>query len=589
MVLVSMSKLAPARSCYNNLSNDGKLLAITMSVMTLVAAVTLAGCVGIATSSSAMTGPVTSSTGPATPITVQAAAPLGMPTLPQATVDLTMPTQTGMVWNVPAGDAASFQSDVNSATCGDTIVLVAGSAYTGNFTIPNKACIGWILIESSQVSQLPRGTRVGPNTSNLATIKTNTTGTPAIQFQTSAHNWRLIGLEITTTIGMMQYSLIETDVGATLLSQLPNYIIVDRCYVHGDLTAQVRRGLSFQVAYGAVVDSDFREIHQIGADAQAIITWNGTGPFLIQNNFLSASSCSGFCTGGADPGIRNLVPSDITIVGNHLWKDFANWYGKGFDVKNLEELKNAQRVLIDGNVIEYVWADAQVGNAILFTVRNQNGACTWCVVQDVTVTHNLVQHAGGGLEVTGADNNFSSLPDSRILVQNNVFTDINSTTWNGSGEAILALSSGGVTGQSANNILFDHNSFFASNYCLNLDGLPGKIVLFQWTNQMCDQGKYGLYGSGEGAIAFTNYMQTSIYNDNVMLSASGNPTATYPSGTFWNTTSGAGFTSYAGGNYQLTSGSPYRNAATDGKDIGVWDWTTFTADIANALNGTFSY
>jgi hypothetical protein len=513
-----------------------------------------------------------------------------LPTLPQATVNLTMPTQTGTVWNIPAGNAIAFQNAINSSSCGDTIVLVAGSTYTGHFTIPNKACTGWTLIESSQVSQLTRGTRVGPsNTSNMATITTNTTGTPAIQFQTSAHNWRLIGLEITTTIGMMQYALIETDVSATLMSQLPNYIIIDRCYVHGDLTAQVRRALSFQVAYGAVVDSDFREIHQIGTDSQSIAVWNGSGPFLIQNNFLSAASCSGFCTGGADPGIANLVPSDITIVGNHLWKDYANWNGAGFDVKNLEELKNAQRVLIDGNVIEYVWGDAQVGNAILFTVRNQSGACTWCVVQDVTVTHNLVQHAGGGLEVTGADSDFSSLPDNRILVQNNVFTDINATTWNGSGEAVLALSSGGVSGQSANNILFDHNSFFASNYCLNLDGLPGKIVLFQWTNQMCDRGTYGLYGSGEGAIAFTAYMGTTIYNDDVMLSGTGSSTATYPSATFWNTISGAGFTNYASGNYQLTSGSPYHNAGTDGKDIGVWDWTTFTADTANALNGTFSY
>ena len=49
MVLVFMGKLAPARSCYNNVSSDGKLLAITMSFMALVGAITLAGCVGIAT------------------------------------------------------------------------------------------------------------------------------------------------------------------------------------------------------------------------------------------------------------------------------------------------------------------------------------------------------------------------------------------------------------------------------------------------------------------------------------------------------------------------------------------------------------
>ena len=38
-----------------------------------------------------------------------------------------------------------------------------------------------------------------------------------------------------------------------------------------------------------------------------------------------------------------------------------------------------------------------------------------------------------------------------------------------------------------------------------------------------------------------------------------------------------GFVNYnngSGGNYQLLSSSPYHNAATDGKDIGVSDWTT---------------
>jgi hypothetical protein len=44
-----MGKLAPDRSCYKNASSDGKLVAITMSFMTLVGAVTLAGCVGLAT------------------------------------------------------------------------------------------------------------------------------------------------------------------------------------------------------------------------------------------------------------------------------------------------------------------------------------------------------------------------------------------------------------------------------------------------------------------------------------------------------------------------------------------------------------
>ena len=49
-------------------------------------------------------------------------------------------------------------------------------------------------------------------------------------------------------------------------------------------------------------------------------------------------------------------------------------------MKNLFELKNAQRVLIESNVFEYNWAESQNGFAILFTPRNQGGGRRgpWC-------------------------------------------------------------------------------------------------------------------------------------------------------------------------------------------------------------------
>ena len=531
-----------------------------------------------------------------------------LPTLPQATVDVTMPVQTGTVRNVAAGNASAFQAAINAATCGDTIVLVAGSTYTGNFTIPNKSCTGWILIETSALSSLPpSGTRVSgactpgtppatvcppPSTSNMATIASGVADNPTIKFQTAAHNWRLIGLEITQAPGLHDYALIETDNAATAASNLVSYLVIDRCYIHGTASGAVRRGVSFQVASGAIIDSDIRELHDQtaapgqGSDSQAVGVWTSPGPLLIRNNFLSAAS-ENMLFGGADPSIANMVPSDITIVGNHYWKDYAAWYPTGYNVKNLQEFKNAQRVLLDGNVIEYNWGDAQVGFAVLLTVRNQNGACTWCVVQDMTLTHNLIQHAASGIETTGSDDANVSLPENRILVQNNVLADINGTTWNGSGRGILSLTSGGLANLSANNITVDHNSIFATGDFLYL-GDSGKIPIYQLTNNMVAYGTYGLFGTGAGigTAALNTYITNTVYNDNVILTTNGTSDGnTWPSGTFWNSTSGAGFTNYSGGNFQLTSGSKYHNAGTDGKDIGVWDWTTFSAETTSALNG----
>ena len=46
-------------------------------------------------------------------------------------------------------------------------------------------------------------------------------------------------------------------------------------------------------------------------------------------------------------------------------------------MKNLFELKNARRVQIEGNLLENNWLDAQVGFAILFTVRAAGPRATW--------------------------------------------------------------------------------------------------------------------------------------------------------------------------------------------------------------------
>ena len=84
--------------------------------------------------------------------------------------------------------------------------------------------------------------------------------------------------------------------------------------------------------------------------------------------------------GGADPAIPDLVPADIEVaaqphrqaarLAESAHREFE---GVAWTVKNLFELKNARRVLVDGNLFEYNWPHAQNGFAILFTVRNQDG------------------------------------------------------------------------------------------------------------------------------------------------------------------------------------------------------------------------
>ena len=66
----------------------------------------------------------------------------------------------------------------------------------------------------------------------------------------------------------------------------------------------------------------------------------------------------------------------------------------------------------------------------------------------------------------------------------------------------------------------------------------------------------------------------------------GGTASRYPAGNFFPTVSAwqAGFVDYAGGDYRLSASSPYRNAATDGTDLGA-DVHHVNAHAANALSG----
>lgn len=536
-----------------------------------------------------------------------------LPTLPQQTVNIALPAQgtancpsltsgTNCIRTVPASDAKSFQAAINAATCGDTIVLAAGSTYSGNFNIPPTSCSGWIEIASSALASLPStGNRVGPSDSaNMAQIATPNVA-PAIQFLPSANHWRLMGLEITTsyvsTSGTV-YNLVSAGIqangagGISVQSQLPAFLIFDRIYIHGLSNTNTKRGIEMDTQAIAIVDSYCDEIHYNANDSQCFASWNGTGPFLIQNNFIEAGA-EDIMFGGDRPSIPNLIPSDITIVGNVMQKNLAwrnqaapyNWV-----VKNIFELKNAQRVLLDGNVLQYLWQSGQVGYAFVFTPRG-GGTCPWCVVQDVTVTHNLIRHVADGIELASSDSNYpgQTFPTNRVLVQNNVFDDVSSVNWGGHGWVYLLLMATGL--QSLHDITLDHNTSFpdSANGAVVVLGDSATAPNVQITNLLSGYGAYGVFGSGAGmgTAALNGFLTNYIYNKNVFISAGGAAQGVYPSGTYWNTTAGVSFTNFASAKYQLLSTSPYHHAGTDGKDVGVWDWACLNNDSAAALSGKF--
>ncbi len=159
--------------------------------------------------------------------------------------------------------------------------------------------------------------------------------------------------------------------------------------------------------------------------------------------------------GGGDPEIANLVPSNITIRRNLFTKPTA-WKTQNWTLINLLELKNAQNVLIEGNIFENNWLAGARGYAIAFTPRNQEGTAPWSVVRNITFQNNVVRHVAGVFNISGYDNNHPSRQTENILIRNNLAYDIspryttNSTTL---AEARFMLIGGGPK-----NIKIRHNT-----------------------------------------------------------------------------------------------------------------------------------
>src|SRR5207245_2467128 len=216
-------------------------------------------------------------------------------------------------------------------------------------------------------------------------------------------------------------------------ADLPHDLIFDPVYVHGTPQANLRRGIALNSASTAIIGSHIADVHEVDADSQAIAGWDGPGPFRLVNNYLEGAG-ENVMFGGADPSIHGLVPSDIEIRRNHFFKPLTwriedpSYAGRRWAIKNLLELKNARRVLIDGNLFEHNWAHAQGGTAIVFTVRNQDGTAPWSTVEDVIFTNNIVRHTGAGVGMHGMDSK-PSQPTKSILIKNHLFEDVSGARW----------------------------------------------------------------------------------------------------------------------------------------------------------------
>lgn len=480
------------------------------------------------------------------------------PEAPRTRVELPPATAGGRTHHVRAGE--SLQAALDAAKPGDRITLEPNARYEGPFRLPQKDGDGWIVIASAAEDRLPpRGTRVTPDDARLMPHLVASSGFTVVQAMPGAHHYRLVGLRLSPTDGVYLNSIVQLGESEKSVDAQPHHIVIERSYLHGDPKKGSRRGVALNSRHSAIVDSHLADFKEATADSQAIAGWNGAGPFRIENNYLEAAG-ENVMFGGADPSVPDLVPADIVVARNHMakplrWqKGHPQYEGADWAVKNLFELKNARRVLVEGNVFERNWVHAQNGFAILFTVRNQDGGAPWSVVEDVTFANNIVRHVGSGINILGRDDNHPSEQTRRIAIRNNLFLDVGGTWGNG---RLFQLLDG------THSVSIDHNTALQTGSILfGGDHAPHTAFVFQ--NNVMPHNEHGITGSGTeaGTQTLARYFPRAVVRGNVII---GGDRGRYPSdNTFADSAEDAGIAALRTGSVAAVAQRPPRATDTGG-------------------------
>jgi hypothetical protein len=466
---------------------------------------------------------------------------------------------------IPVAAGGDLQAAIDRAKAGDTITLQPGATYVGNFVLRLKSGNQFITIRTEEEVVRP-GQRVNPSHSGRLAKLRSPNRQPTLATEPGAHHWRLILLEFPSTVDGAGdiITLGDGSSAQSTLAEVPFELIIDRCYIYGDPAKGQKRGIALNSGRTVITNSYIADIKAVGQDTQAIGGWNGPGPYTIENNYLEAAG-ENFMLGGADPPIRDLVTSDVVFRRNHLSKPME-WRTQRWTVKNLFELKNARRVLVEENLMENCWPQGQAGYAILLTPRNQDGRAPWAVVEDITIRRNIVRHAGAGMQIVGKDTKPSG-QTRRVRVADNLFYDIDGEKWGGNGTFVLI-------GDGPSDITFEHNTVIQSGNIFTAYGgtreSPEQIARVVFRDNLIRHNTYGVHGDDRatGMDTFDAFFPGIVFATNGIA---GGEARRYPSSNQFVSEDDFArqFVDPAAGDYRLKSGSRFRRAASDGRDVGA--------------------
>lgn len=511
---------------------------------------------------------------------------------------------------------ADLNAALESAKCGDTLLLAAGASFEIK-ELPSKKCDDrhyiTIRTDTPDAKLPPEGTRISPAWAGIASLPgrppyAQPAGGPAKLMATLLNktpsgaqigdHYRFIGLEWTAEPGGR--------IGRLAVTEGADHIIFDRNWFHPPNDEEMNKGIGMihGTHFIAVINSYFSGFHCVAksgtcTDASAVGGGNGNDPIgtlKIYNNFLEASG-ENILFGGAKSEVN---PTDLEIRRNHLFKPMIWKQGEpGFTadasgnppiIKNHFELKSGIRVLFEANLLENCWGGfSQTGFSILLTPKSQSNLCPKCAVTDVTVRYNRIRNVAAVIAVM---NGFSKAGGSatdggRYSIHDLIADSVHEQDWKGRGE----FADIGSNAEPLHDIAFDHITAFVPGPLFYVGNHTGeKIANFSVNNSVLSiGGRWEMVSTGGGkancahdaqragaeAVLFACFVDYK-FEKNLIIGEKGG----WPKGTIVVSLKDAGIRDAKDGVSKdprlchantpgCSKASPGASAATDGRDIGA--------------------
>lgn len=483
----------------------------------------------------------------------------------------------------------------------------------------------------------------------------------------------------------------HSNVNDTEEADLVHHLVFDQCIFDAN-GSNAKRGIRANTGWMEVRNSYFTNFHAQSyeeilntIEAQAIGGWNAKGPFYFRNNYFSSAGITTLF-GGATPNIGGLKPDGVWYIGNHYYRSWkyrtrykttdptgaclydseggewwkntygGSWYvhaapptqtywqcvagtwtsvadptnfSKHYTQKNIFELKNAQRVWVEGNYLENAWQPAdynQQGTAILINQVDNDNTSTFepaSTIAHVNFSNNHIRRTAWGVQV-GAQGTTYYQWYRNVTFENNVFEEIGDPRWtiqaaerNGS----KFNANGFVLPSRGDRFRYLHNTLQVS-YTTPLTGWQPALWMFGYVptgtatteaavvGNIMSWGHAGFHSEVSGghdypavpyALRETRSISRNVVVNEFGLTIHGVNYNTYnlkqvpvhnPNGPFGCNSCGTpqlwsevGMVDYAGRNYRLDAASAYKYFAhgkDPGADIDVVEWSTAGATAGTA-------